>query len=88
MTLKEKFTKILYTQSHDDTYCLRIRFENIDEVIDSQEKRADEYAIEFAEWCNSEEAEDLILDLILVGELDKKPTTKQLLEQFKKEKGL
>ena len=51
-------------------------------------KIADDYAIEFAEWCNSEEAEDLILDLILVGELDKKPTTKQLLEQFKKEKGL
>jgi hypothetical protein len=58
------------------------------ETATELEKIADEFAIEFAEWCNSEEAEDLIIDLILVGELDKKPTTKQLLEQFKKEKGL
>jgi hypothetical protein len=56
-------------------------------MLDHFQKIAEQFAIEFAEWCNSEEAEDLILDLILVGELDKKPTTKQLLEQFKKEKG-
>jgi hypothetical protein len=52
------------------------------------EKIADEYAIDFYNWCNSNEAEDLILDLILVGELEKKITPKELLEIFKKEKGL
>jgi len=52
------------------------------------EKIADEYAIDFYNWCNSNEAEDLILDLILVGELEKKPTPKELLKIFKKEKGL
>jgi hypothetical protein len=39
--------------------------------------------INFVNWCNSEDAEDLILDLILVGELNKKPTTKELLEIYK-----
>jgi hypothetical protein len=50
MTLKEKFKERLYNQSHDDSEYLRIRFENIDKVIDSQEKIADEHAIGFAEW--------------------------------------
>jgi hypothetical protein len=39
--------------------------------------------IDFVNWCNSEDAEDLILDLILIGELNKKPTTKELLEIYK-----
>jgi hypothetical protein len=51
MTLKEKFTEILYKQSQDDSECLRIRFENIDKVIDSQKDIADEFAIGFAVWC-------------------------------------
>jgi hypothetical protein len=50
MTLKKKFEEILYNQSHDDSECLRIRFENIDKVINSQEVIADEFAIGFAEW--------------------------------------
>ena len=61
MSLKEKFTKILYTQSHDDAYCLRIRFENIDKVIDSQEKIADEFAIGFAEWLMDSHVSELTL---------------------------
>jgi hypothetical protein len=80
MTLKEKILSDNYLEDYENPIT--------DYQADVIVERADDYAIEFAEWCNSEEAEDLILDLILVGELDKKPTTKQLLEQFKKEKGL
>jgi hypothetical protein len=50
MTLREKFKERLYNQSHDDSECLRIKFENIDKVIDSQEVIADEFAIGFGEW--------------------------------------
>jgi hypothetical protein len=79
MTLKEKFTEILYKQSHDDSECLRIRFEKIDKVIDSQEQIADEFAIGFAEWLVIIYNEDIIYD---------EYTTKELLEIYKKEKGL
>ena len=85
MTLKQKFRPLVWFNS--GSFNVSQEREK-DENSIKCEKIADNYAIEFAEWCNSEEAEDLILDLILVGELDKKPTTKQLLEQFKKEKGL
>lgn len=51
-------------------------------------KIADDYAIEFAEWLNSDETEDLIYSLQMVGELNKNPKTKELLKIFKKEKGL
>jgi plasmid maintenance system antidote protein VapI len=74
MTLKEKFKERLYNQSHDDSECLRIKFENIDKVIDSQEKIADEFAIEFAEWIL-----DWPEDWHRIGEL---------LEIYKKEKEL
>jgi hypothetical protein len=80
MTLREKFKERLYNQSHDDSECLRIRFENIDKVIDSQERIADEFAIEFAEWY-----------LDLWNRNDKSfdnNSPKKLLEIFKKEKGL
>ena len=53
MTLKEKFKERLYNQSHDDSECLRIRFENIDKVIDSQEIIAEDFAIGFAEWLDN-----------------------------------
>lgn len=51
------------------------------------EKIADEYAIEFAEWLNTLEAKYLIEDMKIIGELNKNPTAKELLEIFKKEKG-
>ena len=91
MTLKEKFKERLYNQSHDDSECLRIRFENIDKVIDSQEKIADEFAIGFAEWITSEKSKYSIL----YGNQEKRFATfeedytpKELLEIYKKEKGL
>lgn len=79
MTLKKKITEILYKESHDDSECLRIRFENIDKVIDSHEKIADEFAIGFADW-------------IRVCKLKQRPydfdNIKELLEIYKDEKGL
>lgn len=79
MTLKEKFTEILYKQSQDDSECLRIRFENIDKVIDSQQKIADEFALGFAEWMFRQS---------FTKNIDWGMSTKELLEIYKKEKGL
>ena len=79
MTLKEKFTKSLYQKSHDDSECLRIRFENIDKVIDSQEKITDEFAIGFAEWLITIYNEDIIYDAY---------SKEELLEIYKKENDL
>jgi len=79
MTLKEKFKERLYNQSHDDSECLRIKFENIDKVIDSQEKITDEFATGFADW-------------IRVCKLKGRPydfdNIKELLEIYKDEKDL
>ncbi len=50
------------------------------------EKIADEHAIEFADWCASEEVTSLIEDLIIVEKLNKVPETKELLQIFKKRK--
>jgi hypothetical protein len=77
MTLKEKFKERLYNQSHDDSECLRIKFENIDKVIDSQEKIADEFAIGFAEWAIAKNM-GVSKFTLYEGEL----------EIYKKEKGL
>jgi hypothetical protein len=89
MTLKEKFKERLYNQSHDDSECLRIRFENIDKVIDSQEKIADEFAIDFAEWCKQEyELEDTSFHNKWRDVNGEHRESKELLEIYKKEKGL
>ena len=50
------------------------------------EEIADEFAIGFFDWFNSKEAEDLMHDLVIVGEVDINTTTKELLEIYKKEK--
>jgi hypothetical protein len=73
MILREKFKQWLYTKPREQIRDIQL------EVI------ADDYAIEFAEWCNT---------LInRVGLLKYKSeyinkSTKELLEIFKKEKGL
>lgn len=61
---------------------------NTHEQAQKNEKIAYEFAIEFADWLNTLEAKYLIEDLILIGELNKNPKTKELLKIFKKEKGL
>jgi hypothetical protein len=56
------------------------------ELAENCEVIADEHAIEFADWLDAEETEQLILDLKMVGELPKVPKTKELLQIFKKKK--
>ena len=73
MTLKEKFKDIV---SDSITY---------KQQYDSFEQIADDYAIEFAEWCNT------LISRIGMLEYKRKYSnkpTKELLEIFKKEKGL
>jgi hypothetical protein len=80
MTLKEKFettmVSFLIDKNQDKT------------MLDHFDKIADELAIGFFDWFNSKEAEDLMHDLVIVGEVDINTTTKELLEIYKKEKGL
>jgi hypothetical protein len=82
MTLKEKFEERLYNQSHDDSECLRIRFENIDKVIDSQEIIADDFAIGFVWWVSNGDHK------YTVEWNNGHHTTKELLEIYKKIRGL
>jgi hypothetical protein len=56
------------------------------QVYTKQER--DEFAIQFLDWIVSKETKILINDLVLVGEIDEKTTSKELLEIYKKEKGL
>jgi len=53
------------------------------EICEQAKEIEKQQIIDFVNWLNSEDAEDLILDLILIGELNKKPTTKELLEIYK-----
>jgi hypothetical protein len=46
-------------------------------------QQQDKFAIDFFNWCNSEDAEDLLHDLIMVGEVDKNVTIEQILEIYK-----
>ena len=75
MTLKEKFSALLPFYNVNDNNSKSIQCEKI----------ADDYAIEFVEWV--EKLRDSDIDsLDYAFWLDN--TTKQLLEIFKKEKGL
>ena len=76
MTLKEKFVGA-------DRYSIRKTT-----LADRCEQIADEFAIGFFDWFNSKEAEDLMHDLVIVGEVNINTTTKELLEIYKKGKQL
>ena len=56
--------------------------------IDELEKIVDDYVVDVINWCASDEAVQLIKDLVLVGELNKNYSAKDLLRIYKKEKGL
>jgi hypothetical protein len=58
------------------------------DILEQAKELEKQQIIDFVNWCNSEDTKDLILDLILVGELNKKPTKKELLEIYKTEKSL
>lgn len=81
MTLKEKFKNVDIKLAEDNfTYLLDV------EAIKC-EKIADDYAIGFTEWKDKfiDEVADWKLDGVF---LKNKYTTKELLEIYKKEKGL
>jgi hypothetical protein len=79
MTLKEKF----------NIYCDNL-FSSKDVNSENCVEIADEYAIEFAEWCASKYMKLHSVWCPIFGDQRNKDnwkTTKDLLEQFKKEKG-
>lgn len=82
MTLKEKFRPLVWFNS--GSFNVPQNREK-DENSIKCEQIADDYAIEFAKWLNSDETEDLIYSLRIIGE---STTYEKLLEIFKKEKGL
>jgi GTP-binding protein EngB required for normal cell division len=55
----------------------------IEQAKEMEKQQQNDFAIKFAEWLNTLEAKYLIEDLILVGELNKNPKTKELLKIFK-----
>ena len=48
-----------------------------------EKQKQDKFAIDFYNWYKSKDAEDLLHDLIMVGEIDKNVTIQKLLEIFK-----
>ena len=50
------------------------------------ENIVDDYVVDVIEWCATDEAVQLIKDLILVGELNKNYSAKDLLNIYKKHK--
>lgn len=55
----------------------------VKQAKEMEKQQQDKFSIDFFNWCTSQEAEDLMHDLVLVGEVDKNTTTKQLLEIYK-----
>jgi len=63
--------------------------EEVFEIAKEMEKQQqDEFAINFIKWTISQEAEDLIYDLKMVGEVSKFPTTEEVFKVYKKFKNL
>jgi len=60
----------------------------LNETADELEKIVDDYVVDVINWCSTDEAVHLIKDLVLVGELNKNYSAKDLLKIYKKEKGL
>jgi vesicle coat complex subunit len=76
MTLKEKYLELAFAKITSE------------ELRDDCVIIAEDFAIGFLDWIVSEETKTLIDDLVIVGEVDENTTSKQLLEIYKKEKGL
>lgn len=55
----------------------------LEQAKEIEKQQKDKFAIEFYDWCNSIEGKYLIDDLKILGELNKNPTTKELLRTFK-----
>ena len=76
MTLKEKFDeadRLTTSRESHNLKCVEI---------------AEDFAIGFTKWCASDEAQSLIKDLMLVGEINKVLELKDLMKIYKKDKSL
>jgi hypothetical protein len=85
MTLKEKFEELIKIPFDDEGF-----FCDMDKV-ENCEKIADDYAIEFAEWSVKYRDKNKNVNgniLHSFSKYDETYLTKELLEIFKKEKGL
>jgi hypothetical protein len=74
---------------------LNEKFDEADRLTTSRESHnikcveiAEEFAIGFTKWCASDEAQSLIKDLMLVGEINKVLELKDLMKIYKKDKSL
>lgn len=89
MTLKKKFNNVeVMFESQTGT----LKYDELCEASNQCEKIADDYAIEFAEWCDDNYFKNgkgnSNWSASMDWDDDEKFTTKELLEIFKKEKGL
>jgi hypothetical protein len=57
--------------------------ENFEQAKEMEKQQQDNFAIDFFNWCNSEDAKNLLHDLVMVGEVDKNVEIEQILEIFK-----
>lgn len=55
----------------------------LQEAKEMEDEQKDKFVIDFYNWCKSESTENLLHDLIIVGEVDKNVTIEQILEIFK-----
>jgi hypothetical protein len=55
----------------------------IEQAKEMEKQQQDNFAIDFFNWCNSEDAKNLLHDLVMVGEVDKNVEIEQILEIFK-----
>jgi len=56
----------------------------IEQAKEMEKQQQDELAIDFIKWTISQEAEDLIDDLKMIGEVSKIPTAEEILKVYKK----
>jgi hypothetical protein len=82
MTLLEKFSNIL------PWYPEKINLDKANECKKIADDYANEVAIGFYKWMGEEETEDLIYSLRNNGGIYYDPTYEELLQTYKKEKGL
>jgi len=62
--------------------------ELVKQAKEIEKQQQDELAIDFIKWTISQEAEDLIYDLKMVGEVSKFPTTEEVFKVYKRFKNL
>ena len=56
----------------------------IEQAKEMEKQQQDEFAIDFIKWTISKEADDLIHDLKMVGEVSKIPTAEEVFKVYKR----